>query len=217
MSAQPRLVVFDWDQTLWDSWELHCRCVDYAAHRLGVEPPPREAVRRTFLQGFDPGLEQLLGMGREVVLPHYLEFYHRAVAELGRPFPGVEQALERLRSRGFSLALLTNKPRFYGLLELDIARLGGAFDVLVFGDDPPSAKPSADGLRHILNATSCPPDSALVVGDHPWDVLCARGAGVRAAGALWGCLDREALLRAGPDTLWHRLEEGTALLCGGGL
>ena len=57
-----------------------------------------------------------------------------------------------------------------------------------------------------------PPGNALYVGDAPWDVECARRAGVTSVGALWGCVDPDALMASRPDQLWREPQEALGLL-----
>ena len=47
----------------------------------------------------------------------------------------------------------------------------------------------------------------LYVGDSATDIQCAQQAGVKSAAALWASLNKEAVLREGPNYEWHRVEE----------
>lgn len=204
---RPRLLVFDWDLTLWDSWTVHREALRHALQAVGHPEPPEEEVVRYFLAPMLRSLNGLVGPDGRTAEEAYLEFYNAHWERLSGPFPGVRDLLERLREAGYRLALLSNKPRPYGPAEVERAGLTHLFEALVFGNDLPTAKPDPAGLRAILERTGTPPRDALLVGDHPTDVECARRAGVLPVGALWACLDPEGLLRAGPARVWHTLQE----------
>lgn len=70
------------------------------------------------------------------------------------------------------------------------------------GDVPPEAlKPHPGQLHAALNALECPPAQALMLGDHPMDIISGKAAGCLTAGVLSGNADREKLEQAGPDWL----------------
>ncbi len=50
-------------------------------------------------------------------------------------YPGVQQALEDLRSKAMPLACVTNKPRSFTLQLLERTNLKAAFAAIVSGDD----------------------------------------------------------------------------------
>jgi len=213
--VRPRLVVFDWDLTLWDSWTVHREALRYALRVVGHPEPEEGDVARYFLAPMLWSLNGLVGPHGRTAEEAYLEFYQAHWERLSGPFPGVRDLLIRLREAGYRLALLSNKPRPYGPAEVEHAGLTGAFEVMVFGNDLPALKPDPVGLRAILGHTGTDPTEALLVGDHPTDVECARRAGTWAGGALWACLEPRALLEAGPDRAWRLLQELEADLLGG--
>ena len=48
-------LIFDWDQTLLDSWSVHRDAIWHAATSLGLDPP-REEEAFAFVRGMGPPL-----------------------------------------------------------------------------------------------------------------------------------------------------------------
>jgi HAD superfamily hydrolase (TIGR01509 family) len=206
-----RAIVFDWDQTLWDSWTLHLRGIQHAAGSLDLPEPSPQRVLDTFGGTLEEHLVRLYG-SMERPLAGYMEFYRAHRGALGRLFPGVAEVLEALRRAEYRLAVLSDKVVAAGREELALVDLADCFHAAVFRDGASLAKPHPQGLLRTLDELHVAPEEAMYVGDAPWDVECARRAGVRSVGALWGCVDVPALLAARPDLVWREPSQALKLL-----
>jgi pyrophosphatase PpaX len=177
--APVQAVIFDLDGTLIDSMPLVLKAFAHALapfrpdldeeaifHRLGG-PPERtllelvgdqrsagEALRRLQSFGFEDG-------------------------GLVRPFDGMRDLLERLRTRRLSLAVWTGRDRHTTGLIFNAHRLGAFFPLAICGDDLATHKPHPEGLIHLLRELRMGPEHALYVGDADADVLGGAEAGVR--------------------------------------
>ena len=205
--AGARLVAFDWDQTLWNSWDAHVAAAEHAARLVGDTLPPKTLIASTFSLPFARHLELLFPDNTIEATKEYMEFYHSGVGTLSSLFDGVTQVLEDLKQRGMKLALLSNKRDIYGLNELASTEIGPLFDLVLFRGDGLAQKPDPQGLHEIMNRLSVAKGAVLYVGDSDVDVQCARRAGVASAAALWGSVDRKAVLDERPDYLLETLVE----------
>lgn len=209
----PRLIVLDLDGTLVDSSRDIAASLNAALARLapGTSPLPLERVLDFVGEGARLLVERALAhaglsLAPDEVLPAYLDCYRERLLDTTRLYPGMAEALAALGARGVSLAVLTNKPgdmsrailQGLGVAE-HFARVLGAGDVL-------ARKPDPAGLLALLAELKVAAGEAWLVGDSATDVLTARAAGVRVAGAAWGF--RTASLRdAGPDCLLERPDQ----------
>lgn len=111
-------------------------------------------------------------------LERFIEFYAAAPAVETRTYPGVTATLQRLRERGVTLALCTNKP--IGLSETILAQLDLAryFSAVLGGDSRPYRKPDPRMLQELLQKFGVAPGQAVLVGDSEIDSATARAAGV---------------------------------------
>jgi len=97
-------------------------------------------------------------------------------------FPGVLEALGRLRQRGVPLALVTNGDRRQQRRKIEQHDLERFFDVIVIEGEFGVGKPEEPVYRHALAALAARPDEAWMVGDNlEWDVAAPQRLGLRAA------------------------------------
>ena len=68
-------------------------------------------------------------------------------------------------------------------------------------------KPDPDPILRGLELLGIQPQHAISVGDDPIDTVAAKSAGVFSVGALWGALDRKALIASKPDVLCETVIE----------
>ena len=206
-----KAVIFDWDQTLWDSWKLHLGAIQHAASFAGQVSPSPERILDTFGGTLEEHLVRLYG-SLERPMQGYLEFYHAQRLAMGRLFPGVAEVLASLRAAGYRSVVLSDKVESAGLEEVAMVKLEETFHAAVFRNGTLLAKPEPESLLHTLDMLHVTPAEALYVGDAPWDMECARRAGVTSVGALWGTVDVDALMAAKPDQVWRAPHEALGLL-----
>jgi putative hydrolase of the HAD superfamily len=95
-------------------------------------------------------------------------------------FPGVTEALDHLRRRGVSLALVTNGDRAQQRRKVEQYDLGRFFDVILIEGELGVGKPDAAVYRHALDALGAAPSGAWMVGDNlEWDVIAPQRLGLR--------------------------------------
>lgn len=66
---------------------------------------------------------------------------------------------------------------------------------MVSSGDVEEAKPAPDICQVTLGRAGCAPEDAVMVGDTAWDVIAAKGAGLRAVTDLTGGASSRAELR----------------------
>ena len=179
--------LFDLDGTLIDTKALYLECYRRAVEpRIARRPSddelmalrPRSELR--FLASVVP--ESEIEACRADFYAHYDALHE---SHFGGVYHGVPELLERIRSAGHPLGIVTGKSRRSWDITAAIADLG-PFDVLVFDDDVDAAKPDPHGIRLALERLDTPPERAVYVGDTLSDVLAARAAGVLPVAATWG-------------------------------
>jgi phosphoglycolate phosphatase len=125
--------------------------------------------------------------------------------------PGVDALLTALDARAdIHLALLTGNYERAARIKLDHFGLSRYFAWGVYGEESPDrnvlgrlALTRATAQR--VPAAAC--DRAVVIGDTPDDVACARAAGARAIAVATGSYSVDQLLAAGADTALANLSD----------
>jgi len=109
-----------------------------------------------------------------------LEEVEMETCALAAPYPGVVEALQRLRAAGVKIGIITRNCR--ACVENVLQRHPLPYDVLLTRDDVARVKPDPAHLWQALEALAVAADRALMVGDHRSDIECAVAAGCRGVG-----------------------------------
>ena len=177
------ILVFDLDGTLIDSApDIHA-----AANRLlaeeGLPPQPFAALRSMIGHGVPHLIDLLMKAAglppdpaRDARLTaRYVAGYEEAV-DLTRPYPFVDETLDRLAGQGHRMGLCTNKPLAAVRAVLAHLDLAHHFPVIVAGDSACPRKPDPAPLHAAIAGLGG--GLASYIGDHEVDAATARAAGV---------------------------------------
>jgi phosphoglycolate phosphatase len=201
--------VFDLDGTLIDSRRdiadaandllTACGLAPLGEERIGrmVGDGAAVLVARAFAAyGIDPPPD---------ALPRFLTLYDARLTDHTRPYPGIVDTLTALRSRGSSLALLTNKPHRATTTILDRLELARFFEpaLVVGGDGPLPRKPDPRGLQALMARSGADAASTLLVGDSVIDWKTAHAAATSICVAKYGFgFEDFPVDRLGPADFW---------------
>lgn len=215
MPGPPLSILLDLDGTLVDS-------------RPGILASCRAALRALGHATVDLEIDGLIGPPLEVVLAEilgrfgddrvaeaalaYREHYGVAGFRETTIYPGVADALDRLRASGADLYIATSKRRTFAEQILEHLDLTGLF-AGVHGSEPGGALDrKADLIADLLRRRDLGADRCLMVGDRRHDAEGARANGVPTVGVLWGYGDRDELQSAGVAYLAARPEDLPAII-----
>ena len=201
-----RLVLFDCDGTLADSFGLIVETMMRCFASAGLPAPTQEAVRGIIGVSLDLAIHRLAPTLRAEELPVVVDIYrrefHAARAEAAyaeRLFDGAEALLRSLALRDdVVLGMVTGKSRRGVRLVVEAHGLDGLFHVARTADDCPS-KPHPAMVLECCAQTGISPAATVVVGDALYDMQMAKSAGAHAIGVTWGALDAGGLSLAGAD------------------
>lgn len=174
----PQAILFDWDNTLIDSWASIQDAQNYTLTYFGLKPWTLEEVRARVRGSMRDTFPAMFGeRWREAGEVFYDRFTERHLDSLN-PLPGAEEMLRALHERGIYLGVVSNKKGDY--LRAEAARLGweAYFGGLVGAFDAANDKPSADPVRLALAGSGIASGrSVWFAGDTDIDLECACNAG----------------------------------------
>jgi len=124
--------------------------------------------------------------------------------------PGVYPRLWTLREREVRLAIATRNCE--KALRKVIGKAATFFDVILTRENSLAYKPEKQALVPILKHFSLPPENIFMIGDHPMDILTARGAAIHPIGVLTGTGERQALLEAGALRIFKHVNQAIDVL-----
>lgn len=182
-------IAFDLDGTLLDTVADLAAAVNATLADFGYPPLPTDAIRAMIGRGLPDLVRRALARARDVqpdrvagaevesALVRHHAHYERELGRATQAYPGLHDGLERLATRGFPLAVVTNKARRFVRPHLELAGIAHYFALIVGGDDLPAKKPDPAQLRHVAAFFGVPCARVLMVGDSGNDVDAARAAG----------------------------------------
>jgi len=195
-----RLIAFDFDGTLADSFDLFIDALNAASAKHGfrtLEGAELAQARGTSARG----VMRMLGVPLWKAPAITLDMRQRMRNRIAQTtlFADVAQTLETLAARGVRLAIATSNAEDTVRAVLGpTARFIDPFycGISVFG--------KARKLSSLVAATGIPKEEVLYVGDEMRDADAARAAGIAFRGVAWGYTAPDALLRhTGTPLLEH--------------
>jgi pyrophosphatase PpaX len=201
------LLLFDLDGTLIDTSRLFLEGIPPIVRRhLGLEVSRADLVqvwgvpaRRKFIR-----FAEMAGVDDDPVVEEmhaeFEHFYNSCHDGLSTTYAEVEENLSRLRAKVRAMGVVTTRPTSRSAM---IAGWPWAkyLDFFVWGDKVSHAKPAPDGLELAIRRYGVNGETVVYVGDNNHDIEAARHCRgkVYSVAALWGAMDEEKLLTAGPD------------------
>ncbi len=194
-------LIFDFDGTLADSFELSLKLFYELTHR---RPLPAEDISR--LRGLDivPLLRELhIPMWQIPLLLWRVRRRFGTVLEKVDLFPGMQEAIRLLAQRHRLYVLSSNSAdNVRGVL----MRIGiDGYFAGIYGAARPLHKER--GLRNILRRSGVKPQDAWYIGDEARDVDAAHRIGLRAVAVSWGYNNIAVLGQHHPEVLVFSPEE----------
>jgi pyrophosphatase PpaX len=196
--------LFDFDGTLVDTTEMIFQSMRHATSSvLGRDDLSREELLANVGQPLPRQMEILDAEKAKLLLEAYRAHHEEHHDALIGEFPGVDEALYRLRTAGVRIVVVTSKRR--RSVEMALEKFPGldlVVDLFVTMEDTTEHKPHPEPLLKGLElAGDVPKDKAVYVGDSPFDVKAAKAAGLRSVAVSWGAFSEDTLREAEPDHL----------------
>ena len=208
-----KLIIFDLDGTLLNTIADLAQSTNYALSTLGYPTHPESAYPFMVGNGINKLFERALPEGEKTeanilrVRQHFVPYYDMHNADKSRPYPGIPELLEQLQSRGFQLAVASNKYQA-ATEKLIVHYFPNIRFKAVFGQrEGIPVKPDPTIVEDILALTKIAHEDVLYVGDSAVDMQTAINARVTACGVTWGFRPRAELEAYNPRYMVDCAEE----------
>ncbi|HEX2189905.1 MAG TPA: HAD hydrolase-like protein [Longimicrobiaceae bacterium] len=204
MEPRYRLVIFDFDGTLADSFPWFLRVFNEVADRFRFRRIEEGEVET--LRGYS-GREMM----RHLRVPFWkLPWIARHMRRLKTRdlhtislFPGVDALLERLADSGVELAIVSSNA------DVNVRGVLGPGNAarVRYWECGASIFGKRASFRRVLRRSGVAPAEALCVGDEIRDLEAARGAGIPFGAVTWGYTTEEALRARSPEAVFRSLDD----------
>jgi len=199
-----KLIIFDFDGTLADTFPSFARVFDQAADQYGFKRLDRD--RQAVLRGL--GARQIMAHHEVPLwkLPAIARFMRTrmgdGVANI-KLFTGIDHVLRALHAQGVVLTIVTsNSPaNVRAILGPELLALFSHVQcgASLFG------KPSK--IRKVLAATGIAPEHAMLIGDEIRDATAAADTGIAFGAVAWGFNHVDALAGQHPQRIFRRVDD----------
>lgn len=175
---RPGAVIFDWDNTLIDSWAAIHDAQNHTFAHFGLPLWTMQEIRERVRGSMRDSYPQLFGeRWREAGEVFYRRFEEKHLERL-MPLAGAADLIASLAADGMYLAVVSNKRGDYLRAEADKLGWSSYFGRIVGAFDAARDKPAVDPVTLALDGSGIAPgESVWFVGDADIDLECARNAG----------------------------------------
>ena len=193
-----QLLIFDFDGTLIDSVPDLADATNAMLATLGKETYPISTIRNWVGNGSRMLVERAL-VGKIEVLEGeltkaeadhaeqvFFAIYNNISGSKTVAYPDVDSGLKKLKSAGFTLALVTNKPIRFVPKILQSFGWQDLFSEVLGGDSLAQKKPDPTPLLHVCEALNVASTQAVMIGDSRNDILAGQNANMDTLGLSYG-------------------------------
>ena len=213
-----KLLIFDLDGTLINSALDLALAVNYMLETLGRDIFDEEVIHGWVGNGALMLVQRALSGNRTVdecldkstvgnALDIFLEYYGKNLCNATIPYPNVTTTLNTLKEKGYTLAIVTNKPFAFVEPILEGLGLNGLFELILGGDSLPLKKPDPAPLLHVCERLSISEEQSLMVGDSKNDILAANACSMQSVGVTYGYNYGEDIGIYSPDIIINDFAE----------
>ncbi|MEI7599124.1 MAG: HAD family hydrolase [Aestuariivirga sp.] len=193
MANPPGTLLFDLDGTLVDSAGDLSGSLDTLMAEKDLSPIGIATGRQLIGHGIANLVRNALKLRGEsedegdiaIDLARFMDIYASRLTRLTRPYPGVVETLEVLKSQGWSMGVCTNKREKFATSIVEDLGLSRFFEVVSGPDTFGVGKPDPRQLSEMVKAAGGR-HPALFVGDSEVDVAAAKAAGMPVIALTYG-------------------------------
>lgn len=199
-----RLACFDLDGTLLDTIGGLTSSLNAARRMNNLAPQTEEQVITFINNGVVRFIERSLAADpgeysedlKQKLLMDNVSYYDSHCLDNTKPYNGIQEVLNRLKSDGMLLACVSNKNDEPAKILVDHF-FPGLFDYVSGSMEGVERKPSPEPVMKCLDALGIEKSEAVYIGDSDTDIKTAVNSGLDIISCSWGYRTREFLMENG--------------------
>lgn len=178
-SQLPKAIIFDWDNTLVDTWPLIQNAIDVTMTKMGREPWGLDKVKQKVGKSMRESFPAIFGDNWQEAGEIYKNHYHSNNLVNLVFLPGAINLINKLHELGITLFIVSNK--IGTTLRKEVASLGleNKFFSVIGAADAAYDKPDKAPVDLALEGSDLNPSQDLIwfIGDTIVDIECAYNSG----------------------------------------
>ena len=184
------LLMFDLDGTIADTCADLAGAVNHVRAEHGLAPLPVATVTSLLGNGLKDLTTRTFAdappFDVDAVTERVRDYYWSHVVVETCLYDGVLETLAHLKSAGYKLSVVTNKPEGPAKTIMDTLGVSAYLDCLIGGGHCAKLKPDPEPLFAALKETGCEASQSWIIGDNWTDLGAAANAGVKACFCTYG-------------------------------
>jgi phosphoglycolate phosphatase len=211
-------ILWDLDGTLLYTLTDLTNSVNAALTKFSLPTRTQEEVKSFVGNGIRLLMERAVPEGKDhpefaQILQAFKEDYAKNCNNNTKPFPGIPEVLQKLKSEGYKMAIVSNK---IDSAVKDLAKLyfSDTIDVAI-GDNPQrNKKPASDNVLLALEILQSTPQNTIYIGDSEVDIMTALNSNTEMIIVDWGYKQHDFLLEKGgknlvstPQELYQKIQQ----------
>ncbi len=176
---KPKAIIFDWDNTLVDTWPLIQYSIDKTMSEMGREAWGLEKVRDNVHKSMRESFPIIFGNDWEEAGKIYKNNYRSIQLERIRFLPHALELIKKIHEQGITQFIVSNKIGVSLRKEAKQLEVDRFFFAVVGANDANADKPSREPVELALLGSDidCKKDEVWFIGDTIADVECAYASG----------------------------------------
>jgi len=208
-----KLLLFDLDGTLIDSVPDLAASINFMLQQLGKKEFSENTIRNWVGNGAKILLQRALNEPNNTqALEIFLTHYKNNLCNNTTLYPFVKQTLAKLYKRGFTLAIITNKPFEFIEPILQKLEIDSYFSLLLGANSLKNKKPHKEPLEYACKTLGFTKQETLMIGDSKNDILAAQEANLESIAVNYGYNYDEDIQKYNPTTIIENFEDILTLL-----
>ncbi len=196
-----KLAVFDMDGTILNTLEDLADAANYVLRRYGFPERSLQEVRSYLGNGIAALVKCAAPKETEEavlkkMLADFLPYYGEHCEDKTKPYEGITELIQKLRSEGYLTAVVSNKADF-AVQQLCEKYFPDCFDCAIGEREGARKKPAPDSVYAVLEELKVTKKDAVYIGDSEVDLKTARNSGLDEIIVTWGFREEEQMRALG--------------------
>lgn len=183
-------ILFDLDGTLTDPSEGILNCIEYALDKFSAEKPPRESMKKYIGPSLWDSFKELLNTDDHELATKAVLTYRERFSTVGKlenkPYEGIYETLESLKSKNYDLYICTSKPGVFARQIAEHFEFSKYFNNIYGSNLDGTLIDKTELINHILTSEQISPKSASMIGDRKYDITGAKNNSVTPFAVSYG-------------------------------
>ncbi len=179
---KPKAILFDWDNTLVDTWPVIYQSLHVVFEEMGRKPWTMDEVKKNVHKSLRDSFPEIFGEEWRRAGEIYLKHFESIHLDILKPLDGAEQMLKNLINKDIYIAVVSNKTGHNLRKEVKHLNWDKYFSKVIGAKDAKADKPSPDPVYLALKNSNLYPEKHDIwfVGDTITDLECAYNSKCRS-------------------------------------